>query len=113
MIDTKQLAQLYDSNSHFWFYTKDLFYLDGKWINNDPSQVNIYQLLKGAEMVVFVSTETLYHRMYHGFYRTLMGQPSSVDSLSNPITTTSFFSLPLHDGSAQSNYQQSSAKSNR
>lgn len=81
LIDTKMLPQLFAEESRFWFYKKQLYTLDGKWITDNPNEVNLYELLKGTDMVIFLSTEALYHRFDHGLYNALLLNPAVADSL--------------------------------
>lgn len=81
LVDTKMLPEMFSPDSRFWFYKKQLYTLDGKWITDNPNEVNLYELLKGTDMVIFLSTEALYHRFDHGLYNTLLLNPAVTDSL--------------------------------
>ena len=84
LIDNQIPEHLFNSDSRFWFYQRELYRFNTWWVTREGDYVNIYELLKGTEMVVFLSTEALYHRMDFGVYRSLMAQPKSMDSLLNP-----------------------------
>ncbi|HLP50683.1 MAG TPA: hypothetical protein VK154_07335 [Chitinophagales bacterium] len=81
LVDTKMLPQLFSDDSRFWFYKKQLYDLNGKWISENPDEVNLYELLKGTDIVIFLSTEALYHRFDHGLANAVFANPAVADSL--------------------------------
>src|ERR1043165_4323662 len=81
LLDTKMLPQLCSAESRFWFYKHQLYDLEGKWISDNPDEVDLYKLLKGTDAVIFLSTEALYHRFDHGFANSLLNNKAAVDSL--------------------------------
>ena len=62
LLDTKLPAQLFSAESRYWFYKHQLYQLDSKWITDNPDEVNLQELLKGTDIVIFVSTEFQNHR---------------------------------------------------
>jgi hypothetical protein len=81
LIDTKIPAAVFSSDSRFWFYKRELYDLSGKLITNNETEVNYYDLLKGTDMVIFLSTEVLNHRMDFGFSQGLLNSSTSIDGL--------------------------------
>jgi hypothetical protein len=81
MLETKMLPQLFSADSRFWFYKHQLYDLNGKWITDNANEVDLYQLLKRTDIVIFLSTEVLYHRFDHGLANAVFSKPAIVDSL--------------------------------
>lgn len=83
LLDTKILPEYFSEDSRFWFYKRQLYDLNGRWITDNPDDVNFYDLLNGTDCVIFLSTEVLYHRLDHGFTNALLTQQRVIDSLKN------------------------------
>ena len=63
LIDTRLPAHVFSPESRYWFYKHQLYDLNGRWITDNPSKDEIYQTLRGADMVMFLSTEVLNYRL--------------------------------------------------
>ena len=83
-IASEQVQHHYRDDSYFWYYKSELYTIGGGLVTKDINHVNVYELLKGTEMVVFMASEFSYNRMDFEFYHALMAQPTSIDSLLNP-----------------------------
>jgi hypothetical protein len=83
LLDTKLPANIFSANSRYWFYKKQLYDLNGKWITDNASTQQVYQTLQGADMVIFLSTEVLNYRLDFELANWLKANPPERQMLAN------------------------------
>lgn len=82
LLDTKVPANVFSADSRYWFYKRQLYDLNSKWISDAPSRDEIYQTLKGADMVIFLSTEVSNFRLDFEFANWLKAnRPENINQI--------------------------------